>query len=76
MLLSFFDDHFLFQCEEVLTQEKEVVTKLRFIYSCLTNGEEPGDELAREQIGDEEEEHLEEMWNMDEDITDSSDEDD
>ena len=52
------------------------MTKLRFIYSCLTNGEEPGDELAREQMGDEEEEHLEEMWNMDEDITDSSDEDD
>ena len=58
----------------MVTQEKKVVTKLRFIYSCMTNGEEPGDVLPSENIG--EEENLEEMWNMNEEITDSSEDED
>eukprot|EP00092_Neocalanus_flemingeri_P005527 GFUD01005957.1.p1 GENE.GFUD01005957.1~~GFUD01005957.1.p1 ORF type:complete len:585 (+),score=168.00 GFUD01005957.1:112-1866(+) len=63
------------QGEEVVTQNKKVMTKLRFIYSCLTNGEEPRDVLAGSDMNDDndEEENLEEMWNMNEEITDSSD---
>eukprot|EP00092_Neocalanus_flemingeri_P105419 GFUD01135128.1.p1 GENE.GFUD01135128.1~~GFUD01135128.1.p1 ORF type:complete len:531 (-),score=119.02 GFUD01135128.1:303-1688(-) len=61
------------QGEEVVTQNKKVMTKLRFIYSCMTNGEEPRDVLAGGDMNDDEEENLEEMWNMNEEITDSSD---
>ena len=71
---SIFNNDFYDQGDEVVTQEKKVVTKLRFIYSCLTNGEEPGDVLPSENI--QEEENLEEMWNMNEEITDSSEDED
>ena len=58
---------------EVITQNKKVVTKLRFLYNMLTNGEDPKDVLADDFDGDDDE-NLEEMWNMNEEITDSSDE--
>jgi hypothetical protein len=62
-----------FQASEVITQNKKVVTKLRFLYNMLTNGEDPKDVLADDFDGDDDE-NLEEMWNMNEEITDSSDE--
>eukprot|EP00092_Neocalanus_flemingeri_P058216 GFUD01069333.1.p1 GENE.GFUD01069333.1~~GFUD01069333.1.p1 ORF type:complete len:566 (+),score=144.80 GFUD01069333.1:433-2130(+) len=46
------------QGEEVVTDNKKVVTKLRFIYSCLTNGEELQDVLAGSDMNDDEEENL------------------
>jgi len=61
-----------FQADEVITQNLKVVTKLQFIYSMLTNGEDPKDVLTRGEE-DDDDENLEEMWNMDEEITDSSD---
>lgn len=61
-----------FQAEEVITQNLKVVTKLKFIFCILTNGEDPKDVTSAEYVEDEEE-NLEEMWNMDEEITDSSD---
>lgn len=60
--------------DEVLSQNKKILARVRFIYSCLTNGEEPGD-VTDHGIVEDEEEDLEEMWNMDEDITESSDDD-
>jgi len=62
-----------FQAEEVITQNKTIVTKLRFMYSMLTNGEDPKDVLAEDELDEDDEENLAEMWNMDEEITDSSD---
>ena len=60
------------KAEEVMTQNLKVVTKLKFIFCILTNGEDPKDVTSAEYVEDEEE-NLEEMWNMDEEITDSSD---
>jgi len=65
-----------FQVDEVITQSKKVVTKLKFIYGVLTNGEDPNDVLMSRMEDEDEGENLEEMWNMDEDITDSSDDED
>ena len=63
---------FILKADEVITQNLKVVTKLQFIYSMLTNGEDPKDVLTRGEE-DDDDENLEEMWNMDEEITDSSD---
>jgi len=62
------------QGEEVITQHKKIVTRLRFIYSILTDGEDPKDVLAEGEM-DEDDDNLDEVWNMDEEITDSSDDD-
>ena len=43
------------------------------MYSMLTNGEDPKDVLAEDELDEDDEENLAEMWNMDEEITDSSD---
>lgn len=61
------------QAEEVITQNKKIVTKLRFFYSMLTSGEDPKDVMAEDEMDEDDEENLAEMWNMDEEITDSSD---
>ena len=53
----------------MITQNKKIVTKLRFIYSLLTNGDDPRDVRAEDEMNGDDEE----MWNMDEEITDSSD---
>ena len=50
------------------------MTRLRFIYSILTDGEDPKDVLAEGEM-DEDDDNLDEVWNMDEEITDSSDDD-
>ena len=47
---------------------------MRFIYSILTDGEDPKDVLAEGEM-DEDDDNLDEVWNMDEEITDSSDDD-
>ena len=58
------------KADEVITQNKKIVTNLRFIYSLLTNGDDPKDVMAEDEMDDE---NLAEMWNMDEEISDSSD---
>ena len=55
----------------MITQNKKIVTRIRFIYSMLTSGEDPRDVMAEDD--EDAEENLAEMWNMDEEITDSSD---
>ena len=50
------------------------MTRLRFIYSILTDGEDPKDVLAEGEM-DEDDDNLDEVWNMDEEITDSADDD-
>ena len=57
----------------MITQTKKIVTKLRFIYSMLTSGDDPKDEMPGDEMDGDDEENLAEMWNMDEEITDSSD---
>ena len=54
----------------MITQNKKIVTRIRFIYSMLTSGEDPRDVMAEDD--EDAEENLAEMWNMDEEITDSS----
>ena len=54
----------------MITQNKKILTNLRFIYSLLTNGDDPKDVMAEDEMDDEK---LAEMWNMDEEISDSSD---
>ena len=61
------------KADEVITQNKKIVTNLRFIYSLLTNGDDPKDVMAEDEMDEDDEENLAEMWNMDEEITDSSD---
>ena len=47
---------------------------MRFIYSILTDGEDPNDVHAEGEL-DEDDDNFDEVWNMDEEITDSSDDD-
>jgi len=66
-----------FQADEVITQGVKVVTELRFIYGVMANGEDPNNFYGNARMDYEDEgENLEEMWNMDEEITDSSDDED
>ena len=46
---------------------------MKFTYSMLTNGDVPKDVMAEDEMDEDDEENLAEMWNMDEEITDSSD---
>jgi hypothetical protein len=39
----------------------------------LTSGDDPKDVMAEDGMDEDDEENLAEMWNMDEEITDSSD---
>ena len=57
----------------MIYQNTKTVTKLRFIYSILTSGDDPRDEMPGDEMDEDDEENLGEMWNMDEEITDSSD---
>ena len=49
-------------------KNKKIVTKLRFIYSILSSRNNPKDEMDEDD-----EENLAGLWIMDEEITDSSD---
>ena len=57
----------------MITQNKKIVTRIRFIYSMLTSGDDPKDVMADDEMAEDDEDNLAEMWNMDEEITDSSD---
>ena len=68
---------FFLKADEVITQGVKVVTELRFIYGIMANGEDPNNFYGNARMDYEDEgENLEEMWNMDEEITDSSDDED
>ena len=51
-----------FQCLEAVTQNVKVIAKVKFIYNVLTNGENPADVLAEEEMDDDDNENLEHMW--------------
>ena len=57
----------------MITQNTKIVTRMKFIYSMLTSGDVPKDVMAEDEMDEDDEENLAEVWNMDEEITDSSD---
>ena len=61
------------KADEVITQNTKIVTRMKFIYSMLTSGDVPKDVMAEDEMDEDDEENLAEVWNMDEEITDSSD---